>query len=65
MSPIELLEGVGGVGEGGGHDAGRLGRPWGRVNGRCARILTASRARKLPWTRLLARKQFEGLDAFV
>ena len=35
------------------------------VNGRCARILTASRARKLPLTRLLARKYFEGLDDLV
>ncbi len=32
---------------------------------RWARILTASRARKLPWTQLLARKQFEQLDEFV
>lgn len=35
------------------------------LEGGCARILTASRARELPLTRLLARTHFEGLDESV
>ena len=31
--PHQKLEGERGVSEGGGHDAGSLGRPWGRVKG--------------------------------